>query len=78
MNAEYVEYVGSGAALRPRPDRGRCAATVGDGLVPSRAKAAAVPGMGGDKPRPYGPSPTPPVDGRIRSMRGRCPGMHGR
>ena len=75
MNAEYVT---GDAASPPRPDGGRCAATVGDGLVPCRAEAAAVPGMGGVKPRPYGPSPTPPVDGRIRSMRGRCPGMHGR
>ena len=52
----------------PGPESGRREATVGDGLVPSRADAAAVPGEGEDKPRPYGPLPTPTTAKRACSM----------
>ena len=65
-NAECVPAV---AAPGPRPECGRCGATVADGLVPSLADAAAVTSEGEDKPRPYGPLPTATTDKPIRSMR---------
>ena len=66
-NAECVPAV---AAPGPRPECGRCGATVGDGLVPSLADAAAVTREGEDKPRPYGPVPTATTDKPVCSVRG--------
>ena len=65
-----AEYVRAGAMSRPSPDSGRCGATVGDGLVPSRAEAAAVPGGGrGQAP------PLPALADTIRRQANFC---HGR
>jgi len=37
----------------PQPERERCF-SVGEGFIPSRTVIVPRPGLGGDKPRPYG------------------------